>query len=225
MKYEELNASGYSRYCYPNSDVLKNKRDIKDYDKLMETEKIITTFKLSKLCLNQFPFPQTFDYKHYLSIHKYLFEDIYEFAGTIRDENTYKSSEPFKSGNTHFCDAINILNYLKYTLKIMKSDIAYNKIKTKDDLIDFFAKYYLELNITHPFTEGNGRTLREFLREYALVLSKVLNFGNFRLDYTMDSETKEMLLKACIFDDINLARMVFAKIIKFEELIETPKVR
>lgn len=225
MKFEELNSTGHSKYCYPNTDVLKNKRDIKDYDQLIEAEKIITTYKLSKLCLNEFPFRQTFDYVHYLNIHKYLFEDIYEFAGTIRDENTYKSNAPYKQGNTHFCDAINILSFLKSTLTDMKADIAYGRVKTNEDLINFFAKYYLELNMAHPFTEGNGRTLREFFREYSLVLSRVLDLGEFKIDYAMDNDTKEMLIKAAIFDDIELSRLVFTKIIKFEEFNNTLKVR
>ena len=68
--------------------VLKNKLGIKDQESLSKAERMITSYKLAKLYLD--PGEQTFDVKHYLSIHKFLFEDIYNFAGEIRTENSAK---------------------------------------------------------------------------------------------------------------------------------------
>lgn len=69
--------------------VLKNKLGIKTTEELQQAETIITTKRLSDLYVN--PGVQTFDINHYLSIYKYLFGDIYDFAGKIRSENIEKT--------------------------------------------------------------------------------------------------------------------------------------
>lgn len=212
---EELsNELEQSKYCYQNTKTLINKKNIKDHDRLIEIENGITAFKLSKLYLNDIPYKQTFDIYHYLSIHEYLFGDLYPFAGTIRDENIYKSNEPYKSGKTPFCEIPFIVRNLKYTLEEMKQNVV--KIKDKETLGAYLGKYYLDLNIIHPFREGNGRTLREFLREYVIVINKILK-TNYYLDYNLSKKTKNQLLKASILDDEELAIKVFSKIIKTEE--------
>ena len=96
----------------------------------------------------------------------------------------------------------------------MKQNVV--KIKDKETLEAYLGKYYLDLNIIHPFREGNGRTLREFLREYVIVINKILK-TNYYLDYNLSKKTKKQLLKASILDDEELAIKVFSKIIKIEE--------
>jgi len=86
-------------------------------------------------------------------IHKYLFDELYDFAGIIRKENISK-------GNFRFANSL----YLEEML---------NKIETMsentfDDIID----KYVEMNIAHPFLEGNGRSMRIWLD---LMLKKNLN--------------------------------------------------
>lgn len=86
-------------------------------------------------------------------IHKYLFQDLYDFAGIIRKENISK-------GNFRFANSL----YLEEILK---------KIETMPEttLEDIVAKY-VEMNIAHPFLEGNGRSTRIWLD---LILKKNLN--------------------------------------------------
>ena len=74
-----------SIYCYPNSNVLKNKFNIKDNKLLEELERKITLVKLFELRQNNNI--GNFDINHLISIHKFLFEDIYPFAGLFRTEN------------------------------------------------------------------------------------------------------------------------------------------
>lgn len=204
-----------SKYCYKGTKTLINFYNIEDNDKLRELENGITTYKLSKLYLNEIPYKQTFDINHYLNIHKYLFDNLYSFAGCLRDENIYKINEPYKAGKTPFCEIPFILSNLKYTLDEMKQNVR--KIKDKDSLATFLSKYYLDLNIIHPFREGNGRTLREFLREYVLVINKLLK-TDFYLDYNINKDVKEKLVKASVLDDQTLAFEVFNEIIKNEEI-------
>lgn len=216
----ENNQIDQLKYCYEGTNVLKNKKDIKNLDKLHEIENGLTTFKLTNLYLNDAPFKKTFDINHYLGIHKYLFEELYEFAGTFRETNISKSREPYAVGITPFCQVQFIKNQLEYTLQDMKNNVR--NINCEEELIEFISKYYLELNIIHPFREGNGRTLREFLREYVLVLNKIIKFGEFELDYTLiDENIKDSLVKASILDELEEAKKVFSKIIvKKDEIIK-----
>jgi len=69
-------------YCYPNSDVLINKLNIRNLDVLYEAEKKLTMLRISDL-LDQ-PIKGMFDLKHLQSIHNYIFQDIYDWAGKIQ---------------------------------------------------------------------------------------------------------------------------------------------
>ena len=86
-------------------------------------------------------------------IHKYLFEGLYDFAGIIRKENISK-------GNFRFANTL----YLEDILKKIET----MKESTLDEIID----KYVEMNIAHPFLEGNGRSTRIWLD---LILKKNLN--------------------------------------------------
>ncbi len=86
-------------------------------------------------------------------IHKYLFDGLYDFAGKIRTQNISK-------GNFRFGNAL----YLEDMLK---------KIETmKEDTLDNIIDKYVEMNIAHPFLEGNGRSTRIW---FDLILKKNLN--------------------------------------------------
>ena len=86
-------------------------------------------------------------------IHKYLFDDLYDFAGIIRKENISK-------GNFRFANSLYLEDILKKIETMSESSL--------DDIID----KYVEMNIAHPFLEGNGRSTRIWLD---LILKKNLN--------------------------------------------------
>ena len=86
-------------------------------------------------------------------IHKYLFDGLYDFAGIIRKENISKGN--FRFGNTLY-------------LEEMLKKIEMMSEATLNDTID----KYVEMNIAHPFLEGNGRSTRIWLD---LILKKNLN--------------------------------------------------
>ena len=82
-----------SKYSYENSDVLINYLDIHNTKDLLYYEAKITAAK--SLGLRQRGITGNFDKAHYLSIHQYLFEDIYPFAGKLREENISKGEFRF----------------------------------------------------------------------------------------------------------------------------------
>lgn len=209
-----------SIYCYENTNILINKLDIINKDQLYNIESGLVGYKLGQLILGKYPFSVSLDEKHYLNLHRYLFEDIYPFAGKIRNEAINKSNDPFCSGKTAFCYPSFIGEQLHETLRLMKNEAS--KIDNREQLIDYLIKFYCDLNMIHPFREGNGRTLREFLREYVLALNKILKFGQFVIDYSkLSSNDVENLLKGTILESrlsssqegFCLLREVFVKIV------------
>lgn len=150
--YEAVN----SIYCYPNSEVLVNKLNIHDNKKLAEVERKLVLLKSYELRQNKKI--GNFDILHFLSIHKFLFGDIYPFAGKIRTEDIAKDN--FRFAKWEYIEE-QLRNLLE---KLSKDD--FEKL-TKEEMSKKLSYYMSELNVLHPFREGNGRTIREFIRELA----------------------------------------------------------
>ena len=157
-----------SIYCYKDSDVLVNKFDIHDNQKLEEIERKIVLAKLYELRQNHQI--GNFDINHFVGIHKFLFEDIYPFAGLFRNENIAK-------GNFSFAEWEYIEEQLKKLLDELKEE-NYLQNLDRETFIKRLSYYMAELNVLHPFREGNGRTIREFIRQLAYKNGYVLNLKN-----------------------------------------------
>ncbi|MDD2435024.1 MAG: Fic family protein [Bacilli bacterium] len=182
-----------SKYCYPETDVLINSNNIRDAEVLSNVERMISTYKLSHLQVE--PIKGNFDIDHYLKIHQYLFNDLYSFAGEIRTENMTK-------GVTPFCRPDYIHYYLTKTLEKLNQDIV--KVKSEEELLDVLAYYYGEVNVIHPFREGNGRTQREFFREFVESKCQDYDFGNYEINYNqLASDGKTCLINGCILSAAN----------------------
>ncbi len=141
------------KYCYPDSEVLKNKLNIRDKDELFEAEKKLTFARLQKL--QSEPVKGNFDFAHLKAIHKYIFQDLYDWAGKERTVDIGK-------GNL-FCTVPYIQEYAESVFNKYHSQCYANKDNFKD-FIRVFADNYGDLNALHPFREGNGRAQREFAR-------------------------------------------------------------
>ena len=133
-------------------------------------------------------------------IHQYLFEDIFDFAGEIRTVNLAK-------GNFHFAP----LMYLQAVL--------HNIDKMPQSTFDEIVEKYVEMNIAHPFREGNGRSTRIWL-DHILKneISKVVDWIKVdKEDYLLAMERSPIkdieikhILKAALTDEIN-SREVYMK--------------
>ncbi len=142
-----------SKYCYPDSEVLKNKLNITDENELFEAEKELTAIRLKEL--QDKPIKGKFDFKHLKAIHKYIFQDVYDWAGKERTVEIGK-------GNL-FCTTPCIQSYAESVFNKYYSQ-CYSAKDNYEDFIRVFAENYGDLNALHPFREGNGRTQREFAR-------------------------------------------------------------
>ena len=134
--------------------MLKNKLGINNPIELAKEEEKISKLKAKQLFetgkLNSF---EVGTFKGLSQIHKYLFEDIYDFAGKIRTENISKS-------NFRFASAVYLEEALEQIDKMPQSNF--------DEIIE----KYIEMNIAHPFREGNGRNTRIWLD---MILKKEIN--------------------------------------------------
>ena len=134
------------------------------------------------------------------AIHKYLFEDIYDFAGNLRTVNLAK-------GNFRFAP----LMYLEAALA--------NIDKMPQFTFDEIIEKYVEMNIAHPFREGNGRSTRIWLDHILKTeIGKVVDWSKVdKEDYLLAMERSPIkdveikaLLKAALIDEIN-SREVYRK--------------
>ncbi len=193
---EDIIKERNSKYCYQNSNTLINKLEIKDQATLQKYEARITAAKL--LALRQKGITGNFDKNHFVSIHKYIFEDIYPFAGKFRTENIAK-------GYFRFAEWEYIEEELDKLLLKLKNENYLNE-KSEEELAKALAYYMSELNVLHPFREGNGRTIREFIRQLALKNGYTLNLKkvepqkmlNASIKSIIDTEELENIIKICL---------------------------
>lgn len=158
------------KYCYPNSYVLKNKLNILDSSALNDAEREITAMKI--LFLKKNVVKGNFDFKHLQRIHFAIFSDIYDWAGQLRTVDISKGNVFCRSMYLDSC-ADNIFRQLKkdnYLLTFQKSEIPHK-----------LAYYLGEINVLHPFREGNGRTQRLFIEYLAGV-------NGFNIDFSYVTE-------------------------------------
>lgn len=189
----EENDINWANYFVDGKSVLKNKLGIIDYEKLKEKETEITAKKLFELYVN--PIDMEFDKSHLKEIHNYLFCDIYPFAGEYR--NVY-----MQKNNSYFAPVDEIDIRLTYTFEYIEYKLK--KVKTKYDFACLLAELYAHLLHVHPFREGNGRTIREFVREYANEKSKYFDFGplNFSWKNVNGEEIDSVIGKSLAFRSI-----------------------
>lgn len=199
---------------YENDGVLINDFNITDKSELDKKERTNTTARLALLYLKPSlalkDNMRKFSLEHYLNIHKFLFDGIYPFAGIIRDEPIQKEIP--------FCLPQLIYNNLNDTLNRM--DKNSNRITNRDELLDFITYYFAEVDVIHPFREGNGRCEREFFRQYVIDLCEKNNLDNYYLDFSLIDNKDDFInavvdADACI--DSEHLRNIFDNILVSEE--------
>ena len=184
-----------------NKMALENKLDITGSPELAEAEERISKKKAVELfengLLDRLEPGTTASLK---AIHKYLFDEIYDFAGELRTVNIAK-------GNFRFAP----LMYLEAALA--------NIDKMPQSTFDEIVEKYVEMNIAHPFREGNGRSTRIWLDcIFKKEIGKVVDWSKVdKEDYLLAMERSPIkdieikhILKNALTDDIH-SREVYMK--------------
>lgn len=181
--------------------MLENKLGITSSVELANEEEKITKLKALELFdTNKIDEFEVGTFKGLSDIHKYLFGEIYSFAGNVRKENIAKGNFRFAS-SMYLEDVLNKIDNMPQ--------------KNFDDII----KKYIEMNIAHPFREGNGRSTRIWLDLILKKeLNKVIDWSKInKEDYLLAMERSpvrdleiRLLLQDALTDKIN-DRQVFMK--------------
>ena len=161
---------------------LKNKLGISDYDKLNLAEKDIT---FSKFLDVKRTFRTKFDISYIKSIHKHIFEDIFDWAGEFRKVPVYKEEVVIPGLSLDYTEPKNIEKELTACLeKINNTDW---ESLTLDQKSSTFTKYLTEFWTIHPFRDGNTRTTLTFATQF----SKEHNFP-LDLGILLDNLTRKL---------------------------------
>ncbi len=145
---DKYGTGGDTQYCYPGSDVLINKLGLTDEAALEAAEVELTQARIEQ-------FKPDFDdisLPALRGIHRFLFQDVYEWAGELRTVDISKGSTRFANVSRVEPEANKLFRQLAQENYLV--DLP------REQFVARLAHYYCELNVVHPFRDGNGRTQR-----------------------------------------------------------------
>lgn len=161
-------------YLSKKTGILDNKLGISDGKQLQYAERNLTACNVAKIRMKKY---ESFSLKTMQEIHKELFKEVYEWAGKVRTVDIAKSG-------TVFCRSEFIEPEADRIFSNLEKD-NYLKGLDQEKFCEKAAELFCDVNMLHPFREGNGRTQRELIYHIAK------NAG-YNLDLTKGSKEKYM---------------------------------
>ncbi len=144
-------------YTYPDSTVLRNKFGTRSAGKLGRLEHAATVARLDEM--RRRPPARLFDLDALCRLHGHIFQDVYDWAGSIR-------SVDIARGGQMFCRPDFIAGEGKRLASVLASERNLQGLDRKA-FVERLTEHYADWNALHPFREGNGRATREFFRQLA----------------------------------------------------------
>lgn len=165
-----------SLYRYPNSRVLRNRLDIRQAEELDDAERQCVTRRLLKGVPSGY-----FDLQHLRSIHKHLFQDVYEWAGELRQVDIAKSDWFLPYGRIEM--GVNDVHK-----RLSKQNFLRG---LKRDEFSAQAGHILgDINYAHPFREGNGRTQTQYLKQLCELAGHPIDLTKLSRDSWIEASIK-----------------------------------
>lgn len=184
-------------YLNKESGVLRNLLGLKDQAGLDKAESSLSFLRTSEM--RERPVKGEFDLAHLQEIHKRLFGDVYDWAGQIRQVEIRK-------GNTAFALQTAIEGAARQLFALLAQEQQLHGLNI--DKFSARAGHYLgEINVLHPFREGNGRTQREFMGQLA-------EASGYKIDWSVTGQADMIRasIEAYNGDSSGLARLIRAGI-------------
>lgn len=149
-------------YVYPETNILRNVLGIQDRQRLEDAEADYVSLRLRELAEN--PLEGDYDVGHLTEMHKYIFQDIYEWAGKIRTINIEKEEPALGGLSIEYSDKTKIENDLSEALKKMVSR-SWTSLSL-DDSAKCFSEDLAAVWKVHGFREGNTRLAVTFCCQF-----------------------------------------------------------
>jgi len=184
--------------CYDGTNILINKLGIKNQKLLDEVEQTITSINSAEIEVNtEF---KNVDFEFYKILHYRMFSEIYGWAGEIRNINISKKG-------TNFCSFEKVAHQGELIFQRLKKE-NYFKNLNRNSFIEEITDLYCDLNILHPFREGNGRVQRLFLTLLIRNAGYSINFSDIDAELLMIATIKS------VSGDIFMLKEIFSENIK-----------
>lgn len=148
---DDLNWAGY---FIPGSSVLRNRVGATSGEALAAAENDLVEVRVAELRENVGAMDRTYDLLHLKALHRYLFQDVYPWAGELRTVGIEKENESFMTPGDIGRPVAYIAAQIAETQQLRSI--------SDEDLPSRLAEMYDFVNFAHPFREGSGRTQREF---------------------------------------------------------------
>ena len=158
-------------YLYPGLNVTRNKLNIRQAERLAQASYELTALRAATLQLG----PPAPGLPHLCAIHRHLYQDIFDWAGDIREVDIYQ-------GDTRFCHFAYIEKEGNGLMQDLEEE-GYLVGLEKSEFIARLSHYYCEINVLHPFRIGNGIAQRVFFEQLAIHAGYQLSWKDIEPDF------------------------------------------
>jgi cell filamentation protein len=160
-------------FIRPHSNVLRNKLGLRNFEQLRAAEYKLRAVRQLEIAQGVVEIPRTFDADHLRALHKHLLQDVYEWAGEFRDVPVTKNGKGFVAYQE---------------LETWLDDLG-GRIRDKDwstmprrEFVENIAAVYADVNVAHPFREGNGAAGKLFISQLAELSQYELRYDRVSRD-------------------------------------------
>jgi len=182
-------------YLYPELNVMRNRLGIRQAERLAQAAYEFTALRAATLSLG----PLLRGLPHLCAIHQHLYQDLFDWAGDIREMDIYQ-------GDTRFCH----FAYIEKEGNALMQDLeeeGYLVGLEKVDFINRLSHYYCEINVLHPFRIGNGIVQRIFFEQLAI-------HAGYQLDWRgIDPEAWAQANQSGAMGDLSALNTIFSKVV------------
>ena len=182
-------------YLYPELNVMRNRLDIRQAKRLAQAAYEFTALRAATLSLG----PLLRGLPHLCAIHQHLYQDIFDWAGDIREMDIYQ-------GDTRFCHFAYIEKEGNALMQDLEEEGDLVGLE-KADFINRLSHYYCEINVLHPFRIGNGIVQRIFFEQLAI-------HAGYQLDWRgIDPEAWAQANQSGAMGDLSALNTIFSKVV------------
>ncbi len=192
---------GRDPYLYPGLKVMRNRLGIRQAQRLEQAAWELTALRAATIELG----PLIRGLPHLCAIHRQLYQDIFDWAGQLREIDIYQ-------GDTRFCHFAYIEKEGNALFQELEGE-GYLVGLATDKFIERLAHYYCEINVLHPFRIGSGMAQRIFFEQLAIHAGYTLDWRNIAVDVWNQANQSGAM------GDLSALQTIFRKVVS--EAVET----